>query len=251
MLRRAVAAGWLLLVLGGLALAETYQGSIVELTDSKLTLLALKRGPKRAQKEVLAVGDKVTVAQPRGKGEKQLTLAELQKRVARAQKNARLKGVRAAVTTDGGRVVSIKLDPSKVPEKAAAILGGAEAIELYSLEPDEQAAKNWKGNTFRGWPVLGKTALKDAKQRQQVLDALDEAVGTGAMAKCFDPRHGIRATHGGKTVDLVLCFECGQVYVYFDPKKSEHTTLSLARGTQPELDSLLKAAGVPLAKPKK
>jgi hypothetical protein len=245
MLRRALAAALGLLVLSGFVLAETYRGPIVELTDSQLTVLV-----RKGEKKVLKVADKVVIVQPKGKEEKQVSLPELQKRITRA-KWGRWKGsVLATVNTKGGQVVKITLDASRVPEKVAAILDKTEQIELYSLEPepDDKAAKNPKAIYFHRWLVLGKTVLKDARGRKQAIDALDESVGRGRRAKCFDPRHGIRATHGGKTVELVICFRCGQVYVYFDGNKEKDATLSINRGTQPVLDAILTKAGIPLAK---
>jgi hypothetical protein len=251
MLCRGLTAALLLVVLGGFVLAETYRGLVVELTDTKLTILVRKG--KKLEKKVLEVAGKVTVVQPKGKEVKKVALPELQKRVQRAKKTTGARGIPASVRTKGGRVVTIDVAASRVPEKAAAILEKADQIELYSLEPepDAKAAKDPKATYFHGWLVLGKTVLKDARTRKPVLDALDESVGWGAMAKCFEPRHGIRASHGGKTVDLVICFACQQVYVYFDPRKEEHATLRIRKGTQPVLDTILEGAGVPLARAKK
>jgi hypothetical protein len=67
------------------------------------------------------------------------------------------------------------------------------------------------------------------------------------MARCFDPRHWIRATQGDKTVDIVFCFGCGQIYFDHDAMKDEETTDSILSGMQPAFDEILKAAGVPLA----
>ena len=54
--------------------------------------------------------------------------------------------------------------------------------------------------------------------QKQLLDALYKGIADsdGNGAKCFDPRHGIRASVDGKTVDLVICFECSWVYVFYD-----------------------------------
>jgi hypothetical protein len=251
---RGLAAALVLLMLGGLVVAETYQGLIVELSDSKLTILVRKTGQRKSEKKVLDMADKITVSQPRAKDEAKLSSPELQKRIERAKQSVGTRGVLATINTnDRGQVITIKLAASRVPEKAAAILEKADQIELYSLEPepDDKAAKGPKATFFRGWLILGKTVLKTATSRKQVLDALDESVGRGRMAKCFDPRHGIRASHAGQTVELVICFRCGQAYFYLDPRKDDHSTLSINRGTQPMLDAMLKAAHIPLARPSK
>jgi len=66
-------------------------------------------------------------------------------------------------------------------------------------------------------------------------------------AKCFDPRHGIRATHEGKTVELVICFQCAQFNVYVGAD-GEGKHLLIGKGPEPALDKVLKDAGIPKAK---
>jgi hypothetical protein len=132
----------------------------------------------------------------------------------------------------------------------AALFEKAEDLELYSLDPaaDVKEADAKKG--FHGWKVLGKTTVKEAKTRKKVIEALYKglAESDGTMAKCFIPRHGIRATAGGKTADVVICFECLQVQFHVgDGSSTEATTAS----HQKVLDEVLTAAGVPLAPKKK
>jgi hypothetical protein len=132
----------------------------------------------------------------------------------------------------------------KLPAQAKMILEKATEFELYSLEPDKE-----KG----GWNVLGKTTVKDAKLRKELLAALEKSIaepGEGGH-KCFWPRHQIRATHEGKKVDLVICFECQWVYVYLDGKEKEPDRIEMDGGAQPLFDKVLSDAGVPLPKKKK
>jgi hypothetical protein len=247
MLHRGLAAAMLVLVPASFVMADTHRGLLTELTDTQLTILTRIKGQRKGEKKVLPLAGKVLVVDT--KDEKQFPLAELKKRVGR--KGSR--GLVVLVETNGkGQVEMIKADVGRrMPAKAAAILDRADQIELYSLEPDpdSNAAKAPKGARFRGWPVLGKVVAKDAKARKQILDILDEGVGRGRVAKCFDPRHGIRATHQGKAVDLVICFHCGQVNFYYDPKNDEYETVRISKEQQADLDTLLTAARVPLAKP--
>src|SRR5262249_31812235 len=122
----------------------------------------------------------------------------------------------------------------QLPEKARAILQKAEQIELLSLDPDFDTGKVKDG--FRGWKVLGKTTLKEAKERKKLLDAVETGVAEAGKfgAKCFDPRHGIRATADGKTVDLVICYACSWIYVYYDKdpdRKAAVVTSNKQEGT--------------------
>jgi hypothetical protein len=99
--------------------------------------------------------------------------------------------------------------------------------------------------------VRWKTVVKKAAVRKQILAHLDKGISDsdGNGAKCFDPRHGIRAKRDGKTVDLVICIECGWIYVFRD-EKAERQGVAITTGKpQTSFDEVLKEAEVPLAKP--
>jgi hypothetical protein len=137
-----------------------------------------------------------------------------------------------------------------IPDQARTVLEKAEQIELLSLHPDRPLDK--PKEDFHGWKVLGKTVVKDAETRKKLVAALARGVkeNKGEAALCFNPRHGIRATHDGKTADFVICFECfhGRVYVGDKELKGFLTTDS----PEKEFDKVLTDAKVPLAeKPKK
>jgi hypothetical protein len=133
----------------------------------------------------------------------------------------------------------------KLPEPVKAVLDKATEYTLYSLEPEEKADKE---NALHGWKVLGRTTIKEAETRNKLRSALEKSIaepGRGG-AKCFDPRHAIRATQDGKTVDLVICFECGWVSVHHDGKSLGRIEMDTA--AQPLFDQVLRDAKVPLAK---
>jgi hypothetical protein len=144
---------------------------------------------------------------------------------------------------------------NRIPEAAGKLLDKAETIELYSLDPELKTDKEGKvvevKDGFHGWKVLGKTAVKDGATRKRLADALRLAAedNFGMVAACFNPRHGLRLAGGGKTVDLVICFECLSVEVYVDGEKKEGflTTGEPQKG----FDAALKTAGVALPKPAK
>lgn len=138
----------------------------------------------------------------------------------------------------------------KLPDQAIAILEKAKDFELYSLEPDEEEKPAGKPTRLHGWKVLGTTIVKTAGAGKDLLTALQQGIASRRArgAKCFDPRHAIRAAHDGKRVDLLICFECGWVYVYFDGKEKEDARVRIDRTTQPYFDKALRDAGVPLAK---
>src|SRR5262249_36926151 len=130
---------------------------------------------------------------------------------------------------------------NKFPDGALKVLEKADSYELLSLDPGTEGVKDG----FHGWKVLGKTTVKDKKARALVLGALKKGVAErGRPWKCFEPRHGPRATHGGTTVELVICFECGQVVVHVGKAESKVWT---SPSPEPTLDKVPKDAGVKLA----
>jgi hypothetical protein len=138
---------------------------------------------------------------------------------------------------------------NKIPDGARVILEKAEQIELLSLDPTPPKEK--LKDAFHGWNVLGKTVVKDAETCKKLVATLKKGVeeNDGRVAKCFNPRHGIRAVYDGKTADFVICFECLQGHTYLGDKEVEAflITDSPAAG----FDKVLKDAKVPLPeKPK-
>lgn len=126
-----------------------------------------------------------------------------------------------------------------------AVLNKADQIELLSLSPEHLQEK--PKDAFHGWRVLGSTTIK-GDDKAAALTALRAGIAAndGMVAGCFNPRHGVRATQGGKTVDLVICFECLQISVYVGEER-EKGVLTTAQA-QPLFNKLLTAAKVPLPK---
>jgi Aspartic acid proteinase inhibitor len=135
----------------------------------------------------------------------------------------------------------------KMSAATTGVLEKAGSLELLSLEPNR---RNNVKDGFHGWRVLGKTVVKDKKTREQLAAAVVMGVADneGLAAACFNPRHGIRVTAAGKTVDFVICFECLQMQVFLGTDRSED--LLIAASPQALFDKVLHSAGVPLAKPR-
>lgn len=90
----------------------------------------------------------------------------------------------------------------------------AETFTLFSLNPEPDSRKKPKPE-FKGYPQLGKTQIPAGNDRTNLISVLYDGIANGdAIAMCFNPRHGIRATQGSNTVELLICFECGQIYTF-------------------------------------
>jgi len=97
------------------------------------------------------------------------------------------------------------------PDEAREVLekGDFEVLALV-CEREPKAGEE----TFHGYPVTKKIAVTGEERSKLVLAIYkDVADGEGA-AKCFDPHHAVHATKDGKTVDLVICFQCHQIEIH-------------------------------------
>lgn len=134
---------------------------------------------------------------------------------------------------------------NKIPDQARAILENANQFELLSIGHGP-TTKN-PTEDFHGWPVIGKTTIKDSNTRNRLVAALEKGVeeNKGDSMKCFNPRHGIRATHDGMTADFVICFECFQAVVYIAGEKEQRFLITASPA--PVFNQTLQQAKVPLA----
>jgi hypothetical protein len=123
---------------------------------------------------------------------------------------------------------------------------------LYSINP----RKIWQGESaapdrkyFRNYRVIGSTEIVSPEERARVLDAFAKSVFdfvSGAYSiECFDPRHGLRVSIDGRTMDFLICFECQQVETKGFGKISG---FSVNGEAQPVFDEVLRAHRVKLAR---
>lgn len=95
--------------------------------------------------------------------------------------------------------------------------------------------------------MLGRTTLAAAEGRQLVARLKESLWEPGGQSPaCFNPRHAIRAALGGRTVELVICFECVKTRVFLDGIE-DREWMPHGREPEPFFNAALKAAGVPLA----
>jgi len=121
----------------------------------------------------------------------------------------------------------------------AAVLAGADSLVLYRLEPE---GAELGPDVFHGFRIAGRTPVS-AASRGAVAAVVDRMVreSTGTVARCFEPRHGVSARKGDATVDLVICFECYQMYVY-----SNHpSVIPIEPKVGPALDALVGPSAAP------
>lgn len=162
-------------------------------------------------------------------------------------------GPPARVTADDGK-------DNRLPAAAAKILDRAERLEVLSVDPTtrnrpEMVSLDGKPvppppdlrEDFHGFSVIGKTTVSGYLSRRNLIAAVKQGIADsdGSVAACFIPRHGLRAVADGKTVDLVICYECHSIRVYINDEQAGGVLTAATSRTA--LDKTLTAAGVALA----
>ena len=151
------------------------------------------------------------------------------------------------------RVPSEKQLQRVFPGDARRVLEESDKLTLLSINPSGYYEGISRSRGFQGYTVLGQTTIQSKDERKALIasfyDGLVSVPGKGNFKQigmgCFNPRHGIRAERGGKTVDLVICFGCFGLKVYENGKLASHTLLPGA-APQPYFNSVLTQARVPL-----
>ena len=133
--------------------------------------------------------------------------------------------------------------PYVFPVRAANILLRSISITLLSLDPQNHAIAP---TGFHKWPVLGQVLVGRASHHGLVKQLVTGvAPQSTPIAACFNPRHGVHAVSSTDFADLVICFECNWVRVYY----SDGTTESYVPSQSPRefLSSVLMQVKIPLA----
>lgn len=138
--------------------------------------------------------------------------------------------------------------PEDVSAEVNQWLSDATELQIYSLNPrpssmeDKELASR---EHFHDYAILGHATIRDRKRAREILNLVYRGIheSDGTVAACFDPRHGIRATSGERTVDFVICYECLSMHIHHGTQQESATT---TRGPQVEMDAIWKQAGLSL-----
>ncbi len=112
---------------------------------------------------------------------------------------------------------------------------------------DEESARP-DAETFHGYRILGAADVDDPTTRRRIVELVYDGVdgNTTTVAACFDPRHGIRATQGDRSIDLVICFECLQLKLYDSGTADGGSGLLTSRSPEPEMTRIFNELGLTL-----
>jgi hypothetical protein len=106
--------------------------------------------------------------------------------------------------------------------------------------------RGYSGELLYKCPVLGKVDITALDARKDLTAALNDAIAKsdGSVAKCFEPRHAIRAVVNGRTIDYLICFECMQVMI---DAGGLQKYVPITRDARETFNRYLTDAGIPLA----
>jgi len=100
------------------------------------------------------------------------------------------------------------------PGDSRVVFEQSDQFILYSIKP--HTAPNRTG-TFHDYPIVGQMQIKDKKIKADLIAHFYDGMADENImsAACFNPHHAIRAMRGKKVVDLVICFSCSGVQIYY------------------------------------
>jgi hypothetical protein len=131
---------------------------------------------------------------------------------------------------------------------AAAVekLGDAPSkVVLYSLDPIRLHGQPRSAELFHDFDVLGHAEITDRNEQQALFRELAWGVreNGGDVFACFNPRHALHVEQSGRSIDLVICFQCRSVSAYGFQQKNFLTGAS----PQNTFDASLRRHHLPLA----
>jgi hypothetical protein len=132
-----------------------------------------------------------------------------------------------------------------LPSAARELIARAETIEVLSLGGIAEGDLA----SFANCEVIGRTTVKDEGIRRLLGERLliaNEASGRGLL--CIDGEYGVRVTAQGTTIDLMICFACGNVWVT-GPAECAGMGNICRLPVGYILDAILRRAKIPLPKP--
>lgn len=162
-------------------------------------------------------------------------------------------------------VVALSQSPAPLAVELIDRIVRASTVELLSLDPRSLTERNRRqrleaefdhtplplpltvspADLFHDHQVLGRITLQGVEVREFEV-AFERAVraSDGGVALCFEPRHGVRFVSDGRQYDLLICFQCHQLYIFrpFDVSGTRVLIGSAADG----FNALLSRHGIAL-----
>jgi len=126
------------------------------------------------------------------------------------------------------------------------VVAGSQSVVLYSLK--SKPVKNYDGDTFQGYPILGKMKI----EKKEALKGLESEIvrcsrpDDGFHAMCFHPRHAVSLKKAdGSTITFLICFECRNERTEGLPTELQKALGYFSSDLRTYLNVILDAEGIP------
>ena len=136
----------------------------------------------------------------------------------------------------------------ELAQESRDVLFAASELELVAVDPDWPTDESRADpTTLQGYNVRGRAMVSDRAVRLELLEALGAAAreNDGIVAACFNPRHALIAEHEGRTVEVIICFECLTFQVWDGTERIE--TVDLSDTPRPLFDRIFEDHGLTIA----
>ncbi len=152
---------------------------------------------------------------------------------------------RPSSPSPGATIGSLDVPP-QLPAGVHEVLRSATEFELFAVHPyphSIQADGLQDAEQLDGFAILGQVTVLDETLRRDVVSVLYSGVeaSDGSLAMCFNPRHALHASAGGRELELLICYECLTIKVKLDGKVQ---TVPTAEAARVRLSKLWRAAGL-------
>jgi hypothetical protein len=101
------------------------------------------------------------------------------------------------------------------------------------------------------YPVLGRVSITDPELRHRVVAAVKQDLDDRSdpdKVLCFFPRHVLHVVKRGRTINVLICFQCNRHQIYVDGRKiTADEDPPVGKNSRELLNQILADAGIPLA----
>jgi len=133
---------------------------------------------------------------------------------------------------------------SRFGQRSLAVLAGATKVEVFRIDPREEAFEHKAGERRIGGYLI---TAQGYDQGQDFADRLaeilqDDKTFTNDYAKCFNPGVAYRVWKDAQAVEVLLCFMCDNLYCGPPTDRANETASFLGSPRRADLLRLTKEA---------
>lgn len=141
------------------------------------------------------------------------------------------------------------------PPSVWEVMQNADRYVAMSIDPQGEAAQSPTSratepvdapSVVQSHAVFGSVVVSDRATREKLNESIRKGVETwdGAVSFCaFQPHHAVRIVRGDRVVDIMICFQCGDLYIH-DSDAQNADRRFIAREVPDVFDEVFKAANI-------